>query len=92
MRSCQMTDLSAQTFFCHHIFLPHPTPVTTSIPVRLFRQDGFGRGAYEVVGQALRIHESRGKAIHESLHRTALYRILGERSVKETSKLLTHQD
>ena len=67
-------------------------PVITSIPVRLFRQDDFGRVAFEVDGDAFRIHESLGKAIHESLHRTALYQILGERSVKETSKLLTHQD
>jgi|688.fasta_scaffold2104748_1 hypothetical protein len=67
-------------------------PVTISIPIRLFRQDGFGRGAFEVDGHAFRIHEALGKAFHESLHRTALSQILGERSVKETSKLLTHQD
>lgn len=73
-------------------FLPNPMPVITSIPVRLFRQDDFGRVAFEVDGDAFRIHESLGKAIHESLHRTALYQILGERSVKGRSKLLTSQD
>jgi hypothetical protein len=67
-------------------------PVTISLPIRLFRQDDSGRVAFEVVGHAFIIHESLGKAFHESLYRTALYQILGERFVKETSKLLTHQD
>jgi len=66
--------------------------ITIFIPIRLFRLDDIGRVAFEVVGHAFRIHESLGKAFHESLYRTALYQILGERSVKETSKLLTHQD
>ncbi len=66
--------------------------VTTSILIGLFRQDDFGRVAFEVDGHAFRIHESLGKAFHESLYWTALHQILGERSVKETSKLLTHQD
>jgi len=66
-------------------------PVTTSIPIRHFRQDDFGKVAYEVVGHAFRIHESLGKAFHESVYRSTLQQILGERSVEEMRILLTHQ-
>ena len=66
-------------------------PVTTSIPIRHFSQEDFGKVAYEVVGHAFRIHESLGMVFHESVYRSTLRQILGDRSVDEMRILLTHQ-
>ena len=67
-------------------------PITTSIPIQQFSQDDFGKVAYEVVGNAFKIHGSLGKIFHESVYRSTLHQILGERSVEEMQILLTHQD
>jgi len=72
-------------------FLPNPMPVTTSIPIRYFRQDDFGKVAYEVVGYAFEIHGLLGNRFHESVYRSTLHQILGERAVEEMRILLTHQ-
>ncbi len=66
-------------------------PVTTSIPIRHFRQDDFGKVAYEVVGHAFEIHGSLGNRFHESVYRSTLHQILGERSVQEMRIFLKHQ-
>ncbi|HRX79872.1 MAG TPA: GxxExxY protein [Pirellulaceae bacterium] len=66
-------------------------PVTTSIPIHHFSQDDFGTVAYEVVGHAFEIHGTLGKKFHESVYRSTLQQIFGERSVEEMRILLTHQ-
>jgi GxxExxY protein len=65
-------------------------PVTTSIPIRHFSQNDFGHVAYEVVGHAFEIHGSLGKIFHESVYRSTLHQILGDRSVEEMQILLTN--
>ena len=66
-------------------------PITTSIPIRHFSQNDFGKVAYEIVGHAFEIHESLGKMFYESAYRSTLHQILGQRSVEEMQILLTSQ-
>lgn len=77
-------------FLPQHLFAC-PMPVTTTIPIRHFGQQDFGKVAYEVIGHAFEIHGSLGKAFHESVYRSTIHQVLGERSVEEMQIRLTHQ-
>lgn len=66
-------------------------PVTSSIPLRSFSQEEFGKVAYEVVHYAFKVHDELGRIFHESIYRSTLQRILGRRAIEEFQIALTHQ-
>lgn len=66
-------------------------PITTALPLRHYCQEEFGKVAYEVVHHAFEVHDSLGRIFHESIYRSNLNRILGNRSIQELPIYLTHQ-
>ncbi len=54
-------------------------PITTALPLRHYCQEEFGKVAYEVVHHAFEVHDSLGRIFHESIYRSNLNRILGNR-------------
>lgn len=65
-------------------------PITTSIPLSSFSQDKFGDVAYEVVGHALNVHRQLGCMFHESIYRSTMAEICGERALEEVGIRLSH--
>lgn len=79
-------------------FLPYhfiaqfaPMPITTSVPLRHYCQDEFGKVAYEVVHHAFEVHDLLGRIFHESIYRSTLRQVLGNRAIQEFEICLTHQ-
>ncbi len=66
-------------------------PITTSVPLRHYCQDEFGKIAYEVVHRAFDVHDELGRMFHEGVYRSTLHQILGNRSIQEFEICLTHQ-
>ncbi len=66
-------------------------PVTTSVPIRHFSQEEFGKVAYEVVHHAFDVHNELGRIFHESIYRSTLNKVLGGRSIQEFEICLNHR-
>ena len=67
-------------------------PITVDQRVQVFDQAEFGAVAYEVVEQALAIHNEFGRFFGEDVYQTELIRCLGPRASKEVWIYVTHGD
>lgn len=66
-------------------------PIATSVPLRHYCQDEFGKVAYDVVHHAFQVHDELGRIFHEGVYRSTLHQILGNRAIQELEICLTHQ-
>ncbi len=85
-------NLLTYIFLPYHVFAQFVTmPIITSVPLRHYCQDEFGKVAYEVVHHAFQVHDELGRIFHEGVYRSTLHLILGSRSIQELEINLTHQ-